>query len=193
MKQGSIFSIAFLRGREKSESSHIHVAKSAIERSIHIVKANVAKREIQEDEHYLSKHVGSERWISHGQRMLACFAGLKERLLRFGICVHPIFNTDYVSNTESAKGVPMFVAQYGVLRTMNTQSAIRAYNDKRLFPRRTGTTPNPPNNEGEFRVWLLEFTSTLTKDEVTQVCEAVRINPGTLAAWRAHETRGTYG
>lgn len=195
----SAFTVAFLRGREKSDVGFGEWSRR-LNSQAKVVKGSPIPESwrISTSGHYpdgkrankLERNPDSPTARGFIQRVGALQLTLQHTLGRHGISVFPYLLTDYVSNTESSKGVPMMVCQFYIHRHGNAREAVR-YTEKLMQKVWTKTTPEPPNDEAQFREWVLRETDAHpTRAEM--ICRGVQVSPGTLAAWRAHRTRGTY-
>lgn len=198
LRDGSVLGVAMLKGRERDgQPLPINPASNRNERR----RRRRAQRIVGCDERPLGELViGSgdpvtarSLLMNDGlteirdltfRRVIALMCALGPAGARLGKCLVVI---DYHSRTSAGAGVPMFMAAWEV--------GSRA-KDRRNQPRtrmRVGDVPNWSIriDEHEFRNVVLRYL----KNPGTSVDGAAtfyNVAPTTIAAWKAHETRGTY-
>lgn len=179
VEPGGIVSYTFKRGRESRFTPRWTEIVDRVNQALDATPSVAAS---------LPKYMSRERMDAF--RFLGYLGLIRERL---GSHFDPIFAVRYHTRREGHAGSPM-----GVLAVQNTSNVkdkaswLRVASSFTCEEERRQEIPVRHNIEDVhvFREIALDLSGTMSSREIS---EFLRIPIGTIAAWLAHQTRGTYG
>jgi len=119
------------------------------------------------------------------QRVLAVEYMMRKEEKRFGLRLNYMMSVAYSSVTEGSKGVPMLYV--GWKRVGSGMAPLRGIPKGEPYCRIFGSFKEI---ETRLRDLVLDMSSRVGTEPVAAMFS---LSPGTIAAWKAHRTRGSYG
>jgi hypothetical protein len=153
-------------------------------------------------------HEGHETAASAIARMHFLSSHLRETLGRFRVVVHPVSLISYVSMTDTSKGVPMAISLLRLQRLAKTMPLDKFHRKSTQlciewgFPHVIDATCTLRDLRRDVLGYIRWVENQANKGKisldtakyVTSKAGALwNIDKETIIAWKAHETRGTYG
>ena len=191
-EDGAIFAIGVMRGRERGR-----------------IGKDIAKEKAEVD--YLVETGTRDPRLPDPSRGIALDRELFVRGLAARCMLLPFHSIQYHSRSALAGGVPMLIKIYRVYRETRGinrrafgqrsldrwQREVDSWNrangkDRWSVDGATTAIIHDQMTDETVRKVLLDLAAKWTRDQIARPELLLNVSPGTLAAWRAHATRGTY-